>query len=227
MAISVPDSTPLVLLGGTFDPVHAGHLRLAMEIADALPDAAIRLLPCQLPVHKAAAGASVEQRLAMLEHAIADEPRLNIDTQELDRDTPSYTILTLEATRQRIGCERPLFWVIGMDSLVNLPSWQRWQEMTDFCHLLVIARPGWHWPESGEAADWLKHHGVSELSDGFSDSHGQILTLTMPTLQVSATYIRQLIGQGRSPRYLIPDSVWNFIQQQQLYAGAHQGVQEK
>ncbi|PXF30366.1 hypothetical protein WH50_15640 [Pokkaliibacter plantistimulans] len=216
MGKSVAESA-IVLLGGTFDPVHNGHLRVAMELADALPEAQIRLLPCQQPVHKAATGADQHQRVAMLQLAITGEPQLLIDQQELQRQTPSYTVLTLEAMRQQVGNERSLCWVIGMDSLLSLPRWHRWQELLELANLIVVARPGWEWPSQGEVAEWLHGCAVHDMGAVPLAAHGQVLRLTMPTLDISATYIRNLIRLRRSARFLLPDAVWSYLQQQRLY----------
>ena len=121
-------SSPLALLGGTFDPVHWGHLRIASETAAALKLPEVRLIPSQAPVHRASPGATGEQRLAMLRLAVADAPGLSVDDRELTRDTPSYTTLTLESLRTEFPL-RPLIWLIGVDAFVHINTWYEWPRL--------------------------------------------------------------------------------------------------
>ncbi|MDG2516495.1 nicotinate-nucleotide adenylyltransferase [Lysobacter soli] len=132
-----------VYYGGTFDPVHAGHLSVACEVRDAL-GAQVFLVPAADPPHKDATHADAEARARMLDLAIAGEPGLKVDRRELHRDGPSYTVDTLRGLRAELGPEMPLVWMIGGDSLLQLNTWHRWRELFDLAHVLVVARPGSH-----------------------------------------------------------------------------------
>ncbi|MGB1244656.1 MAG: nicotinate-nucleotide adenylyltransferase, partial [Porticoccaceae bacterium] len=131
----------VALFGGTFNPVHTGHLRIATELAEMLQVSCMRMLPCAFPPHRGAPQASALQRLAMLRAALAHQSLLVADDLELQRAEPSYSIDTLIQVRQQIGPDQPLFFCIGMDALAKLDSWQRWQELLDHCHIVVSSRP--------------------------------------------------------------------------------------
>ena len=141
--------------GGTFDPIHNGHLRMALELSEQLQFDEFSLVPCHRPPHRESPGCSDRVRAEMVELAIADCDSLRMDDRELKRDSLSYSIDTLRQLREEYGEQVSLCWCVGMDSLVNLSSWYRWRELLDFAHLVVVARPGWDLPESGEVAQWL------------------------------------------------------------------------
>ncbi|HEX6832976.1 MAG TPA: nicotinate-nucleotide adenylyltransferase, partial [Rudaea sp.] len=131
----------IAILGGTFDPIHNAHLRVAWEAADAL-DAEVRLMPANVPPHRPAPAASPAQRVAMLRAALQGQDRLTIDTRELERDGPSYMVDTLRDLRAEFGPERPLVLLLGADAVVGLPGWHEWQRLFDFAHIVVLTRPG-------------------------------------------------------------------------------------
>src|SRR5690606_36897071 len=141
------------LLGGTFDPVHNGHLRMALELKQALRLDEMRLLPCHRPPHRAAPGATSAQRATRVRRGIADCPALQIDERELRRTTMSYTVDTLCELREELGGEVSLVLALGADAFANLNTWHRWRELLDHAHLALIARPGFVLPETGEVAD--------------------------------------------------------------------------
>lgn len=208
------------MLGGTFDPIHAGHLRSAVELREVLALDELRFVPCHVPPHRNAPVASPAQRLRMLELAIADEPGLSIDTRELQRDEPSYSINTLIALRAELGASCALSLIVGMDAFAQLHTWQRWQEILDYAHIIVIARPGSALPQHGAVADLLR----AKRADGSvvkQRSCGNIVSVELTPLPISATVIRNLIQTARSPRYLLPDAVWNYIRAQHLYKSTH------
>jgi nicotinate-nucleotide adenylyltransferase len=204
------------MLGGTFDPIHAGHLRSAVELREALALDEVRFVPCHVPPHRGAPLANAEQRLQMLELALADEPGLRIDARELARSAPSYSIDTLTELRAELGAQCALSLIVGMDAFAQLHSWQRWQELLDYAHIVVIARPGSTLPQTGAVADLLRAKR-SEASVLKQMSHGRIASIELTPLPISATTIRELIQRGHSPRYLLPDAVWNYIRAQRLY----------
>ncbi|BFM17755.1 nicotinate-nucleotide adenylyltransferase [Maricurvus nonylphenolicus] len=206
----------LALFGGTFDPVHNGHLRMALELTEQLQLDDMRLMPSHRPPHKNTLGCNSEDRAAMVELATADCPQLSIDRREMERDAPSYMVDTLTEVRREVGPDVSLILAMGMDSLVNLDSWYRWRELTDFAHLLVVARPGWHLPEQGDLADFLRQHQAS-VDKLYSSPQGSVVIQQMSLLPISATEIRRQISAGESPQFLLPDSVWAYIQRKQLY----------
>ncbi len=212
---STPRQT-LGLFGGTFDPVHNGHLRMALELKQRLQLDDMRLLPCHQPPHRDTPTRSSDDRAAMVEFAIADCDDLSCDRRELERDTPSYTVDTLMALRKELGDEVSLCWCVGMDSLVNLSSWHRWQELLEFAHLVVTARPGWQLPQQGVVAQWLKERVASPQQLAKSPA-GAVVICEMSQLDISATDIRQMIAEGHSAQFLMPEAVWRYIQDNDLY----------
>jgi nicotinate-nucleotide adenylyltransferase len=207
----------LCILGGTFDPVHFGHLRPALEVQQALDIACVHLLPCRVPPHRSAPLASPGQRLALLRAAVADEPALAIDERELHREGPSYMVDTLEALRRERG-DQPLCLALGMDAFAGLESWHRWQDIPALCHLVIMQRPGSVWPRQGVIAGWVEQARVEAPQVLRSRPAGCIIAVPVTQLAVSSTQIRALLAAGRSPRYLLPDVVLDRIRQENWYA---------
>ena len=206
--------------GGTFDPIHLGHLRLALELKQQLQFDEMSLVPCYIPPHRASPDVSAQQRLAMLQLALADCAELRWDARELQREMPSYTYDTLSELRAELGAETSICWCMGMDSFVGLETWHRWQELLGLAHLVVVARPGWELPVSGVFAEWIAQHSVvSDDAVGaiHSSPAGHVLILQPRLLPISATEIRAQIGAGISPQFLVPDAVWNYIRAEGLY----------
>lgn len=209
-------SKPIAILGGTFDPVHDGHLRPALELLEELDLAEVRFIPSSRPPHRDQPTATAEQRLAMLELAIAGQPGLVVDDRELRREGPSYMVDTLRALRSELA-EIPLCLVLGMDAFEGLHHWHRWLEIPDLVHLLVIHRPGTGLSLSevlGELLAQRKLHHPEALQER---SAGGILFHPVTQLDISATRIRKIVARGRSPRYLLPEPVWSYIREQGLY----------
>ena len=152
----------ICILGGTFDPVHFGHLRPALDVQQALGIEKVRLVPCGLPAHRARPGLSASQRLELLRLAIEAEDGLAIDCRELQRDGPSYMVDTLESLRAEAG-EQPVCLALGVDALAGLESWYRWRDILSLCHLVVMQRPGGQWPRAGELADCLERARVETV----------------------------------------------------------------
>lgn len=212
-------SARIGLFGGTFNPVHHGHLRLALDLVEALALDEMRLLPCRLPAHRQAPDVSAASRAEMVRLAIAGEPALRLDTSELERDGPSYTVDTLKALRRQLGDRVALLWVLGADAYAGLETWKNWRQLLDYAHLVVAARPGWTLPETGELAEFTRRHTVSGTQLGERPSGG-ILLLESRLLDISATQIRDLVARGRSVRYLLPEPVREYIAEHRLYTGA-------
>ncbi|MCO6411531.1 MAG: nicotinate-nucleotide adenylyltransferase [Thiogranum sp.] len=207
----------ICILGGTFDPVHFGHLRAALDVQQALGIPCVHLLPCRTPPHREAPQASPEQRLALLQAVVADEPALAIDSRELQREGPSWMVDTLESLRSERGDE-PLCLALGMDAFAGLESWHRWQDIGALCHLVVMQRPGNPWPARGTLAEWVRQRRVEDVNALDGRSGGCIFGVKVTQMDISSTRIRALLAAGRSARYLAPDAVLERIQQEKWYA---------
>ena len=206
------------VFGGTFDPVHFGHLRSAEALARLTGLHKVTLLPNNLPPHRPQPVASPAQRLAMLRCAIADLPLFDIDDRELHRDTPSWTVTTLQTIRAERGSQQPLAFIIGQDSLLSLNKWHRWRELMSLCHLLVCRRPGYcRQPESAELQHWISKHLTDDPRRLQQYPAGLICLADTPYYPVSATVIRQRLHTGQSCSDLLPLSVINYIRQAGLY----------
>lgn len=210
---------PIGIFGGTFDPVHYGHLRPALELREQLAMQRMLLLPCAVPPHRPQPQASSEQRLTMLRLAVAGEPALEIDERELRRSGPSYMVDTLASLRDEFD-DTPLCLCLGVDAFLGLPAWHRWQSLLELAHIVVAHRPGWRLerqtlPE--ELAEVLARHQQQDAKALSAAAAGAIVLQPVTQLAISATDIRARIGTGRSVRYLLPDQVWQYIQQQKLY----------
>lgn len=206
----------IAIFGGTFNPIHLGHLRSAVELLDHLPLGELRFMPCSLPPHREPPGISARQRAAMIELGIAGEPSLSCDLRELERSGLSYTIDSLLSLRDEIGARRSLILVMGCDALLGLDRWHRWQELLDHCHIAAIARPGWEWPARGELAEHLAPRRAETAALAGAPA-GSVCTLSLRPLPISATEIRSLLQSGHSVRYLVPDAVHTYIHQHRLY----------
>lgn len=204
------------LLGGTFDPIHFGHLRSAVEVREYLALDELRLVPNARPPHRDRPGASAQQRLEMVCLATAADDSLLVDDCELRRDRPSYTVDTLESLRAELGAAATLFLIVGWDAFSGLPSWHRWEEILQLASLVVLQRPEQDQELPEVLKDLLAARSVSGPND-LQATHGEILCLAQTPLAISATHIRSLIQAGRSPRFLLPDSVLGYIETNGLY----------
>lgn len=208
------------IFGGTFDPVHIGHLRTALELKAFLHLDRMLVIPCGDPPHRQMPLTPAHQRLAMVELAVAGEPGLIADGREIRRAGASFSIDTLMELRAELGEKEPLCFCIGMDSLVNFGTWQRWREFLNYCHIVVAARPGWQLPQTGDVAEWLAQHRVLQPEKLLAAPAGSLFVEEMTLLPVAATALREQLRRGQSIRYLTPDTVIDYIQQQHLYLPA-------
>ncbi len=204
------------LFGGTFDPVHNGHLRMALELQQRLQLDEMRLLPCHQPPHRDAPGRSSSQRLAMVEAALESCPQLSVDGRELRRRSPSYSVDTLAELRCELGPEVSLCWCVGMDSLATFHLWHRWRDLLDYAHLVVVGRPGWQPPAEEPLASWMRARLAAPTQLRQAPA-GALVLADATMLDISATSIRAAIAAGYSAQFLVPDSVWSFIKNNQLY----------
>lgn len=219
-----PLTSPLAMLGGTFDPVHWGHLRIASETATALKLPELRLIPSKAPVHRSQPGATGAQRLAMLRLAAAGLPGISVDDRELTRDTPSYTALTLESLRSEFP-QRPLIWLIGVDAFLHITEWYQWPRLFALAHFVVLNRPGFavssvFSPALAEVWQGRLTRSAATLTEA---THGSIYLHTVTPQAISATAIRATIAAGASDDALLtflPAPVLAYIRAHQLYRPA-------
>ena len=197
---------PIAILGGTFDPVHLGHLRVAWEAAEAL-DAEVRLMPAHVPPHRAAPLASAAQRVAMLEAALAGQQRLTLDTRELRRDGASYTVDTLCELRAELPVTQALILLLGADAFAGLPTWHRWRELFEHAHIVVLTRPGHSAALPAELTVEIAPRRVASRAELRLAAAGKVLDLPVTPLEISASAVRALLAAGREPRWLLPDAL--------------------
>jgi len=211
----------LGILGGTFDPVHFGHLRPALDVRQALGLEEVRLVPCHIPPHRPQPVADGPQRVAMLEAAVRNYPEFSLDRRELERAGPSWTLDTLTSLRAELG-PRSLCLLIGMDAFHGLPTWHRWHELIDLCHMVVMTRPGSEFHAAGELEDFVGLHRVMDPAELERHAAGRVLFQTVTQLEISATRIRARLAQGDSAGFLVPEAVLEIIRREGLYqAGSH------
>lgn len=206
----------LAYFGGSFDPIHLGHLRTAQELIQQLHLHQLTLLPAARSPLKEQGNANAQQRLRMIELALADDSQLHVDARELLRPPPSYTIDTLKALRIEHGPQQPLAFIMGMDSFLSLPQWKDWQQLTDYAHLIVVTRPHYDAILSPELASWYQLHRCNEQHLLEYAPHGQVLLLRTTPYAISSTLLRSALARGEMPPEL-PNAVLTYIQQQSLY----------
>ena len=207
----------IALLGGTFDPIHNGHIHAANSAAMALAVARVDLVLAARPKHRAAPVASIEHRWAMLELAVADQPRLGADDREIRRGTATYTIDTLEDVRAEAGPDEPIVWLLGWDAYRQLPTWHRWRDLSTFAHLAVLKRPG-----ADEALDatmraFTERHRVDERAELMHTAAGSVLFVDAPMQAISSTDIRARLARGDDVRALLPSAVSTYITNHRPY----------
>jgi nicotinate-nucleotide adenylyltransferase len=197
---------PLVIFGGTFDPIHIGHLRAAWEASEAL-DAEVRIVPAKIPPHRPQPVASASERAAMLHAALAGQDRLQLDLRELEREGPSYTFDTLASLRAEFGGERSLVLLIGADAFAGLSEWHRWRELFGLAHICVLTRPA-QIPAMPEAlAAEVAARKTESLAALCETPAGKVLDMVVSALGISATRIRALLAENREPRWLVPQAL--------------------
>ena len=210
------------LLGGTFDPIHYGHLRLAEELAETIDLGQVRFIPAGLPPHRERPASSPDDRLAMAKLAIAGNPRFRIEEYEVFKTTPCYMVETLAALREEVGYATPLVLFLGLDAFAGLDTWHEWQRLFELAHLAVAHRPG-HTPAGWEQrlSDPLRRELLARQVDAATllkhAPAGSILVRETTQLEISASRLRDMLRNDRSPRYLLPDSVIDYIQANHLY----------
>lgn len=209
-------SAPLALFGGTFDPVHYGHLRCADEVRHKLELETLYLLPSGKPPHRASPAASARQRLDMLQLATSEFPGLKIDTREIQRDGPSYMVETLHGLRESFPY-RPLLLLIGQDVANQLHSWYCWKDLFDLTHIIIMSRPDSRVQYLPEVALQIQNRSLSDVQTLTRSAAGGILKLQVSPVDISATAICNLLRQGQAPEGMLPDTVLRYIVDHGLY----------
>ena len=222
-------SDALALYGGTFDPIHLGHTRVAQAAREACGFATLHLLPAADPPLRIAPGASAVHRLAMARLACEDLPGFVVDDRELRRAGPSFTVDTLAEVRAQIGPARPLVWLLGRDAIARIDRWHRYAELLDHAHFLVLDRPGSTVEEgaarpSDAATAWVARHRRGDLRGLHASPAGGLFFLDGPRIPISATAVRQACAAGADAAGLLAPKVWSYICRHGLYGTDGKGV---
>lgn len=206
-----------VLYGGTFDPVHAGHLAVARAARDRL-GAVVRLVPAAVPPHRGPTAAAAEDRVALLEAAVDGEPGLAVDKRELRREGPSYTVDTLREARADFGSQAPMAWLVGADAFRGLPDWHQWRALFELAHLVVALRPGHGIDELPEdLAEACKDRWLDDAQGLAEAAAGRVFRLELPPHPASSSELRQRLAEGADPGDWLPPAVAAEIARRGLY----------
>ncbi len=219
--MSQPKSTLLALFGGTFDPIHFGHLRAAVEAREKLGLDSLSLLPAGNPPHRDSTGATATQRLAMVHLAVQDYPDLPVDPREAERDGYSWMVDTLVGFRAEIGPHRPLGLLVGQDAVNQLDTWKEWRRLFELAHIIIMRRPDALHQYSGELFEQIQPRLTGDVAALQKQASGLVLPLEVTQLAISSTDIRQRLAEGNSCRFLLPDAVIAYIRQAGLYGAKH------
>ncbi len=206
----------VAVFGGSFDPVHNGHLRMALELQQMLAFEQMRLLPAYCSPLKSGVHATAQQRLQMLERAIEHCPALMLDAREVHSGKAIYTYDSLCQLRSELGGEVSLTWVMGTDSLLNFERWYRWRDFLSVANIAVVARPGFTLPQTGDVASWLVEY-QTPAEQLVVQTRGGVAVIQQRLLPISATEIRAAIASDQSAQFLLPDAVWDYICEYRLY----------
>lgn len=212
-------ASPVGIFGGTFDPIHFGHLRLAEEMADALGLERVLFIPAGQPPHRGAPRIPASHRLEMVRRAVAGNPRFVADAREVASPRPSYTVDTLSALRAELGEAQPLWLLLGADAFLGLPGWHEWKQLFGLANIAVAARPGSATHGADAMSVALQNEVLPRQVDdaAAAGAAGAILLRQMTPLDISATAIRDTLARHGSVRYLLPDAVLDYIHEQKLY----------
>jgi len=210
---------PMGVFGGTFDPIHYGHLRTAFELLQELRLSELRFMPCGTPPHRGTPIAEAGLRVRMVELATEAQHGFVVDDRELQREGPSYSVDTLAALRAEYPT-RSLCLIVGMDAFLSLPRWYHWREILQLAHIIVAHRPGWRAPDMGPLGELLADRGTGRVGDLHESRAGSIYIHAVTQLEISSSDIRALVRAGRDPRFLMPDAVRELIDESGCYRAA-------
>ncbi len=209
------------IYGGTFDPIHYGHLRPVLDVCELLQLEHIRFIPSFMPPHREAPQSSVKERLLMLQSAISSEEKFIIDQREIIRQGPSYMYETLLSLKQDFP-HHCLCLILGLDAFIKINTWHKWEKLLSLCHLVVTKRPETSykeidsWPK--EIRILYKKHFVEQIDELFLSSNNNIYFMDVTQLPISSSLIRHKLKHNQSIRYLLPDAVYDIITENQLYS---------
>lgn len=206
----------IAIFGGSFDPIHLGHLNTALAVSANFAFDKLLFLPCKQPVLKNATVASAEQRIEMLQLAISPYQNFSIDTREILRDGPSYMIDTLKSFRDEFGQQLSLTLVLGMDAFISLPKWHHFEDILRFCHLLVLNRPGTK-PVSSLLNNLLTHHQVFDKHQLFTSNQGSIFLFDAGHYMMSSSEIRKKMTLGEDISKEVTPEINQYLQQREIY----------
>jgi nicotinate-nucleotide adenylyltransferase len=205
------------VFGGTFDPIHYGHLHPVEEVMRALALEQVRFVPARLPPHRPPPVATIEQRLCMVELALGGRPGFCLDRRELERPGPSYTVDTLESLRGEFRL-RPLCLIVGIDAFLGIETWHRWPRLLELAHLVIMHRPGWRGkPGSTELPDWAQARLCQDRLELTRQPAGLLSVQAVTPQSISASALRAAIARGESVQDLLPETVWHYIRENNLY----------
>ena len=208
---------PIGIFGGTFDPIHYGHLRTTLELMQALALDRVHFIPCANPPHRSAPMTPAHVRLRMVEAAVAAQPGFVADDRELKRSGVSYTVDTLASLRVDYPSV-PLCLLLGMDAFLGLPQWHRWQALFELAHVVVAHRPGWQVPDAGTLGELLRERRTTSAAELAARSAGRVHVEAVTQLEISSTDLRASIRRGVDPRFLMPEAVRQIIIETECYA---------
>ena len=215
---------PIGVLGGTFDPIHYGHLRLAEEVGRGLKLDEVRFIPSGTPPHRGAPQVSAADRVAMVRLAIRGNPLFTLDERETRRAGPAYSVDTLAELRGELGPDRPLCLLVGADACLDLATWSRWHDLFSLAHVVIAHRPGFPvdtW-QSRMPQPLAREYAARAMQQPLAvhlAPAGGVVVIAIAALDISATRIRDCVRARASPRYLLPDSVLDYIERNALYSG--------
>ncbi|MDP2787160.1 MAG: nicotinate-nucleotide adenylyltransferase [Pseudomonadota bacterium] len=215
-------SKPIGLLGGTFDPIHYGHLRLAEELAEVLNIGQVRIIPAGHPPHRGQPRAAAVHRLEMTRRAVAGNPRFLLDTREIDKTGPCYSVDTLAALRAELPPATSLVLFMGGDAFLGLTTWHEWRRLFDLAHIAVAHRPGYSlasWEDAlpDPLRTLLSTRRCEQAAEIAEKPAGRVFLHTITQLDISASQIRDRALRGKSLRYLLPEPVIDYINENHLY----------
>jgi nicotinate-nucleotide adenylyltransferase len=215
------------IFGGSFDPIHFGHIKLALALLENFEFEQIRFVPCHISPLKEKVFANEQHRWQMLNLVCSNQPKLIVDDRELKREGPSYTIDSLIEIREEIDNSQSLVLIVGVDAYLEFCKWYRYEEILSYCHLILMQRPGYslsdldleseHKSESKCEKEYFKLNKTEDIKLLATQPHGKIYLSELEKIDISSTLIRKTIAQGKQPKYMLPGNVWNYVRRNKLY----------
>ncbi len=205
------------ILGGSFDPIHFGHIKPCIELAEKYQLSSIKIIPCKVSPFKDTTFASAQHRWNMISIITGSSDLFDADARELERDSPSYTYETLLQIYEEVSAHTKLFWIMGEDALHTFPDWYQAEKILQLCHVLVMRRPGVTKPMSTQVTKWLSQYLCDDSVQLDKADVGYIYLTDTQMIDISSTQIRETLQSGQQPRYMLPGAVWNYIKRNHLY----------